>query len=231
MLFDKPYYLRINEARWAVAEKVLNEIKINNGLDLSNCLDVGCGPGWFTQKLITRGVTVEGIDGRTEVIEQARKRVPNARFYCVDVESKTQMANFSRADLVFCFGLLYHTENPFRVIRNLYSLTEKILLIESIIVPGDNPIAWLVEEGKNETQGLTHHAMILSKDCAIKMLQIAGFEYVYEYMGQVDHEDFIETEIKYRRRRIFIASKLKLSINNLNQLPKIATPKYDFGKK
>ncbi len=230
MLFDEPYYININEARWTVAEKVINEIKFKNGLDLSNCIDVGCGPGWFAQKLVSWGAAVEGIDGRMELIEQARKRVPNAQFYCVDVESKTQMSNFSRADLVFCFGLLYHTENPFRVIRNLHALTEKILFIESMIVPGDNPIAWLVEEGKNETQGLTHYAMIPSKNCAIKMLQIAGFKYVYEYIGQVDHEDFIDTETKYRRRRIFLASNLKLNISNLNESPKIATPKYNFGK-
>ena len=231
MLFDKPYYISINEARWTVAEKVINEIKLNNGLDLSSCLDVGCGPGWFAQKLVAWGAAVEGIDGRIEVIEQARKRVPNARFYCIDVESKTQMSSFSRAELVFCFGLLYHTENPFRVIRNLHALTEKILFIESMIIPGDNPIAWLVEEGSNETQGLTHHAMIPSRNCALKMLQVAGFEYVYEYVGQVDHEDFIDTETKYRRRRIFLGSNLKLNISNLNESPKIATPKYNFGKK
>jgi 2-polyprenyl-3-methyl-5-hydroxy-6-metoxy-1,4-benzoquinol methylase len=230
MLFDEPYYIDINQARWTIAEKILNEIKLKNGIQLSSCLDAGCGPGWFAEKLVNWGIAVNGIDGRSELIEEARKRVPNAQFYCGDLESETQISDFASADLVFCFGLLYHTENPFRVIRNLYALTQKILFLESIIVPGNEPITWLVEEGKNETQGLTYYATIPSRACTIKMLQIAGFEYVYEYIGKVNHEDFIETDTKHQRRRIFIASQVQLKVNNLIEIPKISTPKYNFSK-
>ncbi|MBR8826627.1 MAG: class I SAM-dependent methyltransferase [Gomphosphaeria aponina SAG 52.96 = DSM 107014] len=230
MLFDEPYYISINEARWTVAEKVLNELKVKHNLALSSCLDVGCGPGWFAEKLVNWGVKVTGIDGRLELVEAARNRVANASFELVDVESKTAMSSLSKADLVFAFGLLYHTENPFRVIRNLHSLTEKVLLIESQIIPGDNPITWLVEEGKNETQGLTHHALIPSRSCLLKMLQVAGFAYVYEYLGKVDHEDFIETETKYGRRGIFLAAHEKLQGQDLVECPQITTPKYEFHK-
>jgi len=230
MLFDEPYYISINEARWAVAKKILNEIKTKNQLSFSTCLDVGCGPGWFAEKLVTWGVNVTGIDGRLDLVETAQKRVAEASFLCVDVESKTSMSSLKKADLVFAFGLLYHTENPFRVIRNLQSLTEKIMLIESQIIPGNNPITWLVEEGKNETQGLTHHALIPSKSCLVKMLQVAGFPYIYEYLGTVKHEDFIETNIKYPRRAIFVASYQALKGKELANFPRITTPKYNFLK-
>ncbi|MBW4620691.1 MAG: class I SAM-dependent methyltransferase [Cyanosarcina radialis HA8281-LM2] len=229
MLFDQPFYLSINEARWIVAQTILNEIKLQ--IDLSSCLDVGCGPGWFSQKLIDLGLSVTGIDGRLELVELARKRVEKAQFYCGDLESKNQISSFSAADLVFCFGLLYHTENPFRAIRNLYALTKKVLLIESIIIPGDNPIAWLVKEGQNETQGLTHYALIPSRTCTIQMLRVAGFKYVYEYNGEVNHEDFKATDTKHQRRRIFLASLVQLGVNNLVEVPEISTPKYNFSNK
>ncbi|NEP52100.1 MAG: class I SAM-dependent methyltransferase, partial [Moorea sp. SIO3C2] len=160
MLFDEPYYIAINQARWAVAENVLNQLKINQGLSFTSCLDVGCGPGWFSEKLVNWGVNVIGLEGRQELVEEASKRVNEAKFYQVDVESTQQMSQFAGADLVFCFGLLYHTENPFKVIRNLNLLTKKVLFIESMNVPFDQPVTYLVEEGKNETQGLTYHAMI-----------------------------------------------------------------------
>jgi 2-polyprenyl-3-methyl-5-hydroxy-6-metoxy-1,4-benzoquinol methylase len=229
MLFDEPYYIDINHARWTVVETILNAIKQKNEIELSSCLDVGCGPGWFSRKLVDRGLSVIGIDGRLELVEIAKDRVSHAKFDCKDIESREQISKLDRADLVFCFGLLYHTENPFRAIRNLYALTKKILLIESIIIPGNKPIAWLVEEGKNETQGLTHYAMIPSRSCAIEMLRIAGFKYVYEYQGEVEHEDFRETDDKHQRRRIFLASLVNLEVNNLVQAPQTSTPKYNFS--
>jgi 2-polyprenyl-3-methyl-5-hydroxy-6-metoxy-1,4-benzoquinol methylase len=228
MLFDEPFYLSINQARWIVAQTILNEIQLK--IDLSSCLDVGCGPGWFSEKLIDWGLAVTGIDGRSELVEVAKKRVSEGKFYCGDLESKTQMSSFTAADLVFCFGLLYHTENPFRAIRNLYALTKKVLLLESIIIPGDNPIAWLVEEGQNETQGLTHYALIPSRDCTIQMLRVAGFKYVYEYNCEVNHEDFRTTDTKHQRRRIFLASLIELEVKSLVELPQISTPKYNFSK-
>ncbi len=230
MLFDEPYYIAINQARWAVAENVLNQLRIYQGLSFTNCIDVGCGPGWFSEKLVNWGVNVIGLEGRQELVEEASKRVTEAKFYQVDVESTPQMSQFAGADLVFCFGLLYHTENPFKVIRNLNLLTKKVLFIESMNVPLSEPVTYLVEEGKNETQGLTYHAMIPSRSCLLKMLQVSGFPYLYDYQGYVDHEDFWETETKHQRRGIFLASTVELQVSDLVPSPEIVTPKYNFFK-
>lgn len=231
MLFDQSYYIKINETRWSIAENVLNEIRYNNRQEISTCIDAGCGPGWFTEKLVNCGLTAIGLEGRLELVKEAKQRVPEARFYHLDVESKREMLSLPGADLVFCFGLLYHMENPFRVIRNLHDLTKKMLFIESIIIPESAPITWLVEEGKNETQGLTHRAMIPSRTCMIKMLQSSGFEYIYEYSGKIEHEDFIETDTRHKRRSIFLAARVSLKTSDFKIAPKIITPKYDFSKK
>lgn len=230
MLFDQSYYLSINEARWQVCELILKDIQKQNQLSLNTCLDIGCGPGWFADKLVNLGLKVKGVEGRPELVEVARERVPLAEFIEMNVESKTAMSTLKPADLVFCLGLIYHTENPFMVIRNLSSLTEKILLIESIIIPGDQPITWLVSEGNNHTQGLTYHALIPSAKCLVKMLQVAGIPHVYQYTGAINHEDFQETDAKYRRRQLFLASKMPLNVDNFQALPPMETPKYSFNK-
>lgn len=231
VLFDEPYYIRINEARWAVAKQLLVGIQDQCEVQLKTCLDVGSGPGWFTQRLATLGLAVEGLEGRVENVQAAQARLPQVPFYHVNVESEQEVATFKPCDLTFCFGLLYHTENPFRVLRNLRRLTKKVLLIESMLIPSESPCAWLIGENVNETQGLTSYAMIPSRTSLIKMLESAGFPYRYEYQGPVEHEDFQETEARYRRRGIFVASSMALSLNQLYLLPAIAIPKYDFTKR
>jgi len=213
-----------------VAEKILNEIRHGQHERLQSCIDVGCGPGWFTKRLIDYGLSVVGIDGRDELIQVARGRVPEGEFFQIDVESKREVAVLSSADLVFCFGLLYHVENPLRVIRNLELITKKILFIESIVIPEKRHSAILVEESNNETQGLTGLAVIPSGLLITKVLYSSGFRYVYEYLGYVPHNDFIETKEQYRRRRIFIGSNLELTISDAARVPQSSAPKYDFLK-
>ncbi|TVQ46859.1 MAG: class I SAM-dependent methyltransferase [Gloeocapsa sp. DLM2.Bin57] len=228
MLFDQDYYLSINHARWETAKPIIQTIQTIT--PLHTCLDVGCGPGWFADKLVNLGLKVQGIDGRQDLLDIASQRVPDGNFSLVDVESKTAMSNLQTADLVFCFGLIYHTENPFRVIRNLASLTQKILFIESMVIPVDQPVSWLVEEGKNETQGLTYHAMIPSSSCLVKMLQVSGIPHIYRYTAKIEHIDFLDTPEKHRRRQVFLASQIPLNLTDFIKVAQIETPKYDFSK-
>lgn len=50
-------------------------------------LDLGCGPGNSTELLTQRfpGVLMEGLDSSAEMLKEARRRLPDARFYEVDL--------------------------------------------------------------------------------------------------------------------------------------------------
>lgn len=225
MLFDQTYYVEINNARWTVASKILSALS-----DLQSCVDAGCGPGWFSEKLSGMGMRVHGIDGRQELVEEARRRVPTASFSTVDVTSPEATAALSAADLVFCYGLLYHLENPFAAVRNLYRLTNKYLMVETQIAPGENAGLVLVSEGRNETQGLNYYAVIPSRRALVKMLYVAGFKFVYRYTGAVDHPDFIDASNRLHRREIFVASKISpLNLRDAINEQEPATPKIDYS--
>jgi hypothetical protein len=73
-------------------------------------------------------------------------------------------------DLVLCFGLLYHLENPLRAIRHLRGLTEKCLLLESMCLPEEKPSMLLREEPRQEDQSLTDVACYPSEGSLVKML-------------------------------------------------------------
>ncbi len=54
-------------------------------LEKSHFLDVGCGTGNFTQKLVSKGHKVTGIDISENMLQIAREKVPEAIFHKMDV--------------------------------------------------------------------------------------------------------------------------------------------------
>lgn len=223
--FDQPYYIEINEARWSTVARILSGLP-----SMRSCIDVGCGPGWFSHRLVQSGYNVLGVDGRPELVELARQRVPKALFCTADVANQDAMKVLPPADLVFCFGLLYHLENPFSTVRSLYGLTRQHLLIETQLAPEPGPVFRLVAEGRNETQGLNFVAVIPSRAALIKMLYCAGFGCVERYTGRTEHPDFLDLPDRMHRREIFISSANATGLPEFIVEPEPVTPKIDYSR-
>ncbi|TAY36084.1 class I SAM-dependent methyltransferase [Rhizobium leguminosarum] len=224
--FDEAYYIEINRARWAMAEAVLDRLP-----RLDHCIDVGCGPGWFSERLINRGLDVLGLDGRDELIVEASARVPKGKFITQDITDPNALQDLQPAGLVFCFGLLYHLENPFAAIRNLHRITDQYLFIETQIALGEGNDLVLVSEGQNQTQGLKFHALIPSRRALMKMLYVAGFTSVYRHTGVVQHSDFIDSPERCHRREVFMVTKnAALSLPDFILESEPTTPKIDYSR-
>lgn len=222
--FDQPYYLEINEARWAAAQPILDGLG-----PMRTCLDIGCGPGWFAERLAARGLTVLGVDGRSDLVAEARQRVPGALFSHVDVCERRDMAALPWVDLVFCFGLLYHLENPAAAVRSLVGLGRHVL-IETQISHGQGASLQLVAEGRNETQGLNFHAIIPSRVALVRLLFMSGAESVQRFVGRVDHDDFEDTPTKHNRREIFLVGSTPVSLPDFVEETIPPAPKIDVQK-
>ena len=126
-IFDQKHYLELIEARGETIRRVVKELK--PALKLSTALDAGCGIGFFSEILREPGLQVRAFDGRAENVAEARRRFPQIIFNQGDIES-SEIRKLGEFDLVLCFGLLYHLENPLRAIRHLRSLTGKVLLLD-----------------------------------------------------------------------------------------------------
>lgn len=199
-------------SRQAFTKALLSDVRGSEAL--SSALDVGCGVGDFSKLLFDLGFNVIAIDGREENAAEGKKRYPEIEFRVADVEglSTSQLGAF---DLVLCFGLLYHLENPFRAIRNLHSLTKKILLVESMCMPSADATMGLLDEVRDENQGLTYVAFYPSESCLVKMLYRAGFPFVYGFARLPESEFYGSTKWKRRRRTLLAASKVPLTALNL----------------
>ena len=210
--FDRSDSQEFTNARQNFVASFLEGAK--HDVALSSALDVGCGVGYFTKFLSDLGFTAVGVDGREENSAESRRRYPGLTFVTANAEElvANEIGTF---DLVLCFGLLYHLENPFRAIRKLHELTGKILLIESMCVPGEQARMELLDEGADDDQGLNYVAFYPSEPCLIKMMYRAGFPHVYRFAQLPDHAYYNSNIWQNRRRTMLAASYAPLNFPEL----------------
>jgi len=98
-------YMRHNQRR--------QEHLASLGLDIrgSTVLEVGAGIGDHTSFFLDRDCRVVTSDAREENLKQLRRRYPDIEVRRLDLDSPP--STFEGAfDIVYCYGLLYHLQNP-----------------------------------------------------------------------------------------------------------------------
>lgn len=214
-IFDQQHYVALVAARGDTIRRLVPQLK--KVLQISTALDVGCGLGFFAQILSENELKVLGIDGRQVNVNEARHRYPALKFEARDIDDSST-AGLGAFDLVLCFGLLYHLENPLRAVRHLRALSGKVLLLESMCLASDEPFALLRDEHGTDDQSLTRLAFYPSEGCIVKMLYGSGFSFVYRVSPLPDHDDFRETRENRRSRTVIVASFDELSLPGLEKL-------------
>jgi len=220
-IFDQPHYDLLDRARGDVVTRLLDELI--PAYSLKTAIDVGCGLGHFSRLLRSLGLDTAAVDGRLQNVDEARRRSTNIRFEQFNAEDPnlTKLGTF---DLGFCFGLLYHLENPLLTIRNLRSITGKILLVESVIFPGNEPIMALIDEEAHEDQGLNHIAFYPTEACLIKMLYKADFKHVFGLTRQPEHDHYHAVNGGRRVRTLLMATDLRIESAQLVRMSETSSP-------
>ena len=219
--FDRTAYMEVNRARDVVFNSFLPALITARGL--RTAIDVGCGIGYYCSYLEALGLEMTGIDARIENIEVARRRNPRARFVSADIEQMMGIGFAGRGvgaqadrnfDLVFCAGLLYHLENPFRAIRTLRDLisppwsmepSRSLCVIESRVHWSDFPSGLLIQDRDGPSQSLHRFAILLSPRALVGMLYAAGFDYVYAVRHSSTHPEL-------KRRAFWVATETPIDL-------------------
>lgn len=210
--FDSDMTRDYTEVRQTFAREFLEAVRQQT--ELTKALDVGCGVGYFSKFLSDLGFKVVAVDGREENTTEAKRRYPEITFLTKNVEDPS-LLEVGSFDFVLSVGLLYHLENPFRAIRNFYALTSKLLLVESMCIPGSDSTLRLLDEGQADNQGLNYVAFYPTESCLVKMLYRAGFPFVYRFEKLPDDVQFTTTFWRKRSRTFLAASKIALKAPNL----------------
>lgn len=202
-VFDRPMQTETRLAREEFLRRVLPPWRAHYGL--RTAIDVGCGVGYFAALLRDLNFQVTAVDARPENVAEARQRHSGINF-CVDDVEDLNSSLLGTFDLVLCFGLLYHLEDPLGGLRNLRALTGKLLLLESMMVEDDQPFLLLQDEPSGEDQSLRAVSFYPSEGAIVKLAFRAGFPYVYRFRELPDHEDFHCGIGRARARTVIAAS-------------------------
>jgi SAM-dependent methyltransferase len=193
-------------------------------LDNRSVLDVGGGVGHLAQFFVERGCRVVCTEARPENVEVMRRIYPGLDGRVADVEA--ELAEFGTFEVVFCYGLLYHLENPLRALRNLVAACSDLLLIESQICDSPFPLARLDDEYLSQNQALRGLAHRPSPTYVAMALDRLGVHHVYTAVSPPRHPDYEferlgDLAVKrgdHLLRQIFVASRTPLDNDRLTPL-------------
>lgn len=68
-------------------------------IQTETALDLACGTGGFTRELLKAGLQVTGLDGSTDMLNEARRRLPEVKFVQGDLRTFQLIESF---DLITC---------------------------------------------------------------------------------------------------------------------------------
>ena len=215
--FLTPYYRRHNQRRQE------HLASLNLPIAGKTVLEVGAGVGDHTSFFIDRQCSVTSTDGRQESLDILQQRFPQITTFSWDIEFPPPKG-IKKSQIVYAYGILYHTRNPRTVLENLASLCTEILLLETCVSFGDEELIHLTAEAINDpTQALGGTGCRPTRPWIFKTLKWF-FPFVYVTKTQPRHEEFPidwnksteENNENKLNRSVFVASKIPLCNENLS---------------
>lgn len=217
--FDEPGAIEINKAR-------LNHLD-SLGLEIEGkrLIDVGAGIGNLARFFVEKKCDVVCVEGRSENVDVLRKRLPVVESYVLDV-NKESLKKFGDFEIVFSYGLLYHTSKPSFALNNLALICNELLILETCICDSRYPQVRFVHDPSTRNQALDGIGCRPSPGFVVETLKLAGLRNIYIPRTPPKHKDFnfvYENDRSIYRdgnlmRQIFLASRSPLVNSNLKEV-------------
>jgi hypothetical protein len=207
--FWSPHYLRHNQRR----QEHLASLRLP--LAEQTVLEVGAGIGDHTSFFLDRRCTVVSTEPQEQNLAILRGRYPELDIRKLDLN--TPPPDPIEADIVYCYGVLYHLERPSTAIAYMADCAKKLLLLETCVAFGDRDEVLPFEERAGDPDNaVTGHGCRPTRSWVRRELA-THFEHVYVPLSQPWHEEFPlnwsspELEGNSLIRSVFIASRTPLT--------------------
>lgn len=123
----------IDTERWKSIERTINFLFKGEDYSKLRVVDLGCLEGGYSLAFAQMGFQVVGIDVRDENLEKCeyvKKHfdVPNLTFVKDDVKN---LAAHGKFDIIFCAGILYHVDEPAKMIKDMADQCIKCTIVHT----------------------------------------------------------------------------------------------------
>ena len=98
---------------------------------VQSVLDIGCGNGFFLS-MLPKHINGFGVDQNENAVKFAKAKGLNASVQSIEETLEKVRANNHQFDCITLFGVLEHVKHPIELLKQLYKITRKYLVI---IVP------------------------------------------------------------------------------------------------
>lgn len=217
------------------ARRLEHLASLNLDLYERSVLELGAGIGDHTTFFLDRGCDVLSIEGRRENIEIYEKTLLQyqlrpgqiCRIVQADLED-VETLQCEPADIVYCYGLLYHLANPEPLLGWIDQHCRSLLLLETRVAFGDDEVLNPIKENPgNPTNALGGTGCRPTRPWLFHRLK-EYFRHVYLPYTQPWHEQFaldwtLESlpSIREVYRAVFVASRKPLrNALLLQEIPK-----------
>ena len=215
-VFDTPAALEINRAR--------QDHLASLGLDLAHktVLEVGAGVGLHSGFFEKLGCTVISTDARPENVDEHIRRYPYRKGHVetADLNKPGSHGKFGKFDIVYCYGTLYHLEDPALCIRELSGNCRELFLLETCVSPEDNnQINNIGENSETKNQSYSGTGCRPARDWIMNELK-KYYPFVYYSKCQPDYPDYTlhwpaPADNVNNTRAVFVASRTPIESGTL----------------
>jgi SAM-dependent methyltransferase len=175
-------------------------------------LEVGAGVGDHSGYFVDRGCEITITEARRENLQYLRRRYPDQKVEWLNLEQPVPIEG-TPFDVVYCYGLLYHLNNPESALDYMSQHCKHLLLLETCVSFGNERAINPAKERQSDfTQAVSGCGCRPTRPWLFDKLQSA-FEYVYVPVTQPNHEEFPidwtapEKHQAILSRAVFIASR------------------------
>lgn len=132
-------------------------------------LEVGCGLGTFTKRLVGYGLPVWALDMNRNYLTKVRKEISKdkATIFWADIEQGVNLPKYKKFKTILCFNVLEHLKDDKGALKNIY----KLLKIDGyllLIIPAHRILFGEMDKA------LGHHRRYEKKDLEM-LLRRSGF--------------------------------------------------------
>lgn len=215
--FFSPHYRDHNRARLEHLDSL--------GLPLSGCrvLELGSGPGDHTGFYAQRGCATVAVDARQACLNTLKERYPIVTTRLCDLNDPSALADLGAFDVIHCYGILYHLENPAALIGYMGKACRGTAVVETCVSAAESCRMNHVEEISSDfTQSSTGRGCRPGRRWVFEELRRV-FPFVYHTRTQPRHPEF---PIDWNNlsgappliRAVFVASKRPHELPSLSSI-------------